>query len=342
MCVLPSPLGQGDADINMASIESRPIRGCLMENPEALDLFSGPYKRKPSYADMLEANGVAKATPVDNDPVFGGGEAHSILTQSFYLGLQKNADKGVIGYVHLAPACKYTCPARITDRNLGKEDAQSPVMRELGFEDGVLGLPPALASFLRQDTNANICAAAIAISVGRNGGIVSFETQADRDDASRPDVFWTGAKGHLNVAHLPCYQRMFAILGMKRAMTEFCAWPDDAGRNECQKSTDYYLSPAPAPLGHDLEDARCGCGPYGHSSNLGKDADGTFRTAGSGPYPNGLIGCMAVHVGAWFAHRLVVPQTSEVIASFQARAAAMERPRGAAAGPVRCTRALSF
>ena len=77
-------------------------------------------------------------------------------------------------------------------------------MRERGFEDGV-GLSHGHLSLLRQDTNANIRAAAIAISVGRNGGIVSFESQADRDDASRPDVFWTGAKGHVNVAHPSCY-----------------------------------------------------------------------------------------------------------------------------------------
>ena len=64
-------------------------------------------------------------------------------------------------------------------------------MRKRGFEDGVLGLSHGHLSLLRQDTNANIRAAAIAMSVGRNGGIVSFETQADRDDASRPDVFWT-------------------------------------------------------------------------------------------------------------------------------------------------------
>ena len=89
---------------------------------------------------------------------------------------------------HLAPDCKFTCPARIIDRNLGKEDKKSPVMRERGYEDGVPGLSHGHLSLLRQDTNANIRAAAIAISVGRNGGIVSFETQADRDDASRPDV----------------------------------------------------------------------------------------------------------------------------------------------------------
>ena len=161
----------------MAAIDTRPIKGSLIDDPEALDLFSGPDGRVDSYVSMLEANGVTKAEPVDNDPVTGGGEAHSILTNSFYLGLQKKADQGVIGYVHLAPACKFTCPARIIDRNLGKEDKRSPVMSERGFEDGVLGLSHGHLSLLRQDTNANIRAAAIAISVGRNGGIVSFETQ---------------------------------------------------------------------------------------------------------------------------------------------------------------------
>ena len=117
---------------------------------------------------------------------------------------------------------------------------------------------------------------------------------------------------------------------MQRATTEFCAWPDDEGRNLCHKSTDYYLSPALESLGRDLEDARCGCGPYGHSSNLRKGVDGSFGTAGSGPYPHGLIACMAVHVGAWFANRRSTPQSKEIIASFQARAANMERPRGAA------------
>ena len=334
MCVLPSPVGPGTSDFIMAGVETRKIKGSLVEDPEALDIFSGVYTRKDSYVQLLEANGVTKAVPVDNDPVGGGGEAHNILTNSFYLGMQKKADEGVIGYVHLAPSCKFTCPARIIDRNQGKEDSRSPVMRERGFEDGVLGLSHGHLSLLRQDTNANIRAAAIAMSVGRNGGIVSFETQADRDDASRPDVFWTGAKGHVNAAHIPCYQRLFEVLGMRRATTEFCAWPDDAGRNVCQKSTDFYLSPLLEPLGRDLEDARCGCGPYGHSSNLGKSADGSFGTAGSGPYPNGLIACMAAHVGTWFASQRTVPQSKEVIASFLSRAAAMERPRGAAAGPV--------
>ena len=71
----------------MAAINTRPIRGSLIDDPEALDVFSGPYTRKDSYVSMLEANGVTKAEPVDNDPVSGGGEAHSILTNSFYLGL---------------------------------------------------------------------------------------------------------------------------------------------------------------------------------------------------------------------------------------------------------------
>ena len=334
MCVLPSPVNGQVEDVIMAAIDTRSIKGSLIDDPEGLDLFSGPYGREDSYVSMLEANGVPKATPVDKDPVSGGGEAHNILTNSFYLGLQKKADQGIIGYVHLAPDCKFTCPARVIDRNLGKEDKRSPVMRELGFEDGVQGLPHSLLSLLRQDTNANIRAAAIAMSVGRNGGIVSFETQADRDDASRPDVFWTGAKGHVNVAHLPCYQKLFEVLGMRRFTTEFCAWPDDMGRNLCQKSTDFYLSPALESFGHELEDARCGCGPYGHSSNLGKSADGSFGTAGSGPYPHGLIACAAVHVGAWFINRRPTPHSKEIIASFQARAVNMERPRGAAAGPV--------
>ena len=344
MCVLPSPvegeprdeggIWSGTDDVIMAAIDTRPIKGSLIDDPEAVDLFSGPYTREHSYVSMLEANGVLKATPVDKDPVDGGGEEHNILTNAFYLGLQKKADQGIIGYVHLAPDCKFTCPARVIDRNLGKEDKRSPVMRERGFEDGVLGLSHGHLSLLRQDTNTNIRAAAIAMSMGRNGGIVSFETQADRDDASRPDVFWTGARGHVNESHMSCYQKLFDVLGMQRATTEFCAWPDDKGRNLCQQSTDFYFSPSLEPLGRDLEDARCGCGPYGHSSNLGKGADGSFGTAGSGPYPHGLIACMAVHVGAWFVNRRPSPHSKEIIASFQTRAANMEKPRGAAAGPV--------
>ena len=88
MCVNPSPVGSGVEDMVMAAINTRPIRGSLIDDPEALDVFSGPYTRKDSYVSMLEANGVTKAEPVDNDPVSGGGEAHSILTNSFYLGLQ--------------------------------------------------------------------------------------------------------------------------------------------------------------------------------------------------------------------------------------------------------------
>ena len=235
MVVIPSPVdGPGVDDTIMAAIDTRPVRGSLVDNPEALELFSGPYTRKDSYVSMLEANGVPKAVPVDKDPVHGGGEEHNILTNSFYLSMQTKADQGIIGYVHIAPDCKFTCPARIIDRNLGMEDKKSPVMRERGYEDGVLNLSQAHLSLLRQDTNANIRAAAIAISVGRNGGIVSFETQADRDDASRPDVFWTGATGHVNVAHLSCYQKLFEVLGMQRATTEFCAWPDSERRNLCQ------------------------------------------------------------------------------------------------------------
>ena len=83
----------------------------------------------------------------------------------------------------------------------------------------------------------------------------------------------------------------------------------------------WVLSPALESLGRDLEDARCGCGPYGHSSNLGKGVDGSFGTAGSGPYPHGLIACMAVHVGAWFVNRRSTPHSKEVIASFQLIAA---------------------
>ena len=125
MCVLPSPVGPGTDDFIMAGVETRQVKGSLVEDPEGLDLFSGLYTRKGSYVQLLEANGVTKAVPVDNDPVGGGGEAHNILTNSFYLGIQKKADEGVIGYVHLAPSCKFTCPARIIDRNLGKEDKVS-------------------------------------------------------------------------------------------------------------------------------------------------------------------------------------------------------------------------
>ena len=101
LVVIPSPVDGPDVeDSIMAAIDARPIKGCLIDNPEALDLFSGPYAREDSYVSMLEANGVPKAVPVDKVPVNGGGEEHNILTNSFYLGLQKKADQGIIGYVH--------------------------------------------------------------------------------------------------------------------------------------------------------------------------------------------------------------------------------------------------
>jgi len=338
MCVSLSPNVVSGGESLMASIASRSIRGSLVENPEAIDLFSGPYARNPSYCNLLEANGVRKATPYDNDPVYGGGKADCIHTQTRYLDLQQRADNGEIGYAHLGPSCKFTMVGRILDRNQGKEDPKSRVMRERGHVLYGRDLPQDLAAVLRQDSNMNLKAAAIAISVGRNGGIVTFETQADRDDPSRPDVFWTGADGHVNLAHLPCYVQMFEVLGMQRATTDLCAWEDDAGRNVWQKSSDWWVSPALMPtFGHDLADARCGCGMYGHSASLGKGADGKFNTHGSGPYPNGLIACAAAHVGAWFAGLVPVDalqkHNSQTIASFINRTAAMERPRGAAAGP---------
>ena len=312
MCVSPSPSSLSEGESLMASITSRSIRGSLVENPEAVDLFSGPYDRDPSFCQLLMANGVRKATPLDNDPVHGGGEADSMHTQTTYLGLQAKADNGEIGYAHLGPPCKFTMVGRIIDRNQGKEDPKSRVMRERGHVLYGRDLPQDLAAILRADSNANMKAAAIAISVGRNGGIVTFETQADRDDPSRPDVFWTGADGHVSLAHLPCYQQLFDVLGMQRVTTDLCAWEDDAGRNVWQKSSDWYISPAlMTTLGHDLSDARCGCGMYGHSASLGKGADGKFNTHGSGPYPNGLIACAAAHVGAWFAKLVPVDAIQE-------------------------------
>ena len=132
MCVSLSPTAPSEGESLMASINSRIIRGSLVERPEAVDLFSGPYDRNPSYCNLLAANGVSKATPYDNDPVYGGGKADCIHTQTTYLGLQRRADDGEIGYVHLGPSCKFTMVGRILDRNEGKEDMKSRVMRERG------------------------------------------------------------------------------------------------------------------------------------------------------------------------------------------------------------------
>ena len=96
MVVIPSPVdGPGVDDTIMAAIDTRPVRGSLVDNPEALELFSGPYTRKDSYVSMLEANGVPKAVPVDKDPVHGGGEEHNILTNSFLQYKLTTLDKAV-------------------------------------------------------------------------------------------------------------------------------------------------------------------------------------------------------------------------------------------------------
>jgi hypothetical protein len=87
-------------------------------------------------------------------------------------------------------------------------------------------------------------------------------------------------------------------------------------------------------MGNSMADKRCPCGPYGHDGNLGKDIHGNFTTAGSGSYPLGMIVSMASDVGAWFAERRSLPLPPDLIASMQARAAAVVRPRGATRGPL--------
>ena len=243
--ITPAPI-DATKEAMFANIAARPIAGKLVAEPEAYDLFSGPYEphRDPTFCMLLESMGIIKATPVDNDKLVGGGVAGDMLTQSTYVTIQAKADAGIIGYVHIAPMCSLTNVGRILDRNAGKEDISSPVMREAGHINGGQHLSPKHKEVIRKDNMVNMRAAAIAMSVGRNGGIVSLETPSHRDDASRPDVYQEGATGHITVAHLPVYASMITLLDMRQVTTEFCAYTDDSKRNLFQKSTDFLCLPS--------------------------------------------------------------------------------------------------
>jgi hypothetical protein len=243
--ITPAPI-DATKEAMFANIAARPIAGKLVAEPEAYDIFSGPYSphRDPTFCMLLESMGIIKATPVDNDKLVGGGVAGDMLTQSTYVTIQAKADAGIIGYVHIAPMCSLTNVGRILDRNAGKEDISSPVMREAGHINGGQHLSPKHKEVIRKDNMVNMRAAAIAMSVGRNGGIVSLETPSHRDDASRPDVYQEGATGHITVAHLPVYASMITLLDMRQVTTEFCAYTDGSKRNLFQKSTDFLCLPS--------------------------------------------------------------------------------------------------